>query len=87
MTSVPTADLTLLSSDSLTWYQSSASAERGFCRVCGGNLFWRPAGENRTAITAGTLDTPTHIRLQEHIFVADKSDYYEINDSLPKSPR
>jgi len=87
MTSVPTADLTLLCSDSLTWYKSSARAERGFCRVCGGNLFWRPAGENRTAITAGTLDTPTHIRLQEHIFVADKSDYYEISDALPKRLR
>jgi len=36
------------------------------------------------AITAGTLDAPTHITLIEHIFVADKSDYYEINDDLPQ---
>lgn len=84
MTSVPNAGLTLISSASLTWYRSSDGAERGFCRVCGGNLFWRPTGEDRTAITAGTLDTPTHIRLREHIFVADKSDYYEIDDNLPK---
>jgi len=84
MTSVPNANLTLTSSEGLVWYKSSDAAERGFCRVCGGNLFWRPRGEDRTAITAGTLDAPTHITLIEHIFVADKSDYYEINDDLPQ---
>jgi hypothetical protein len=35
-------------------------------------------------VTAGTLDTPTRLFLSEHIFVADKSDYYQINDDLPK---
>jgi len=84
MTSVANADLELIFSDTLTWYRSSDRAERGFCRVCGGNLFWRPSGEERTAITAGTLDTPTNIKLGEHIFVSDKSDYYELNDDLPK---
>jgi len=84
MTSVPSANLTLTSSDSLRWYRSSDSAQRGFCGVCGSNLFWRPIGEDRTAITAGTLDTPTNITLTQHIFVADKSDYYAINDDLPK---
>jgi hypothetical protein len=84
MTTVPNADLTLISDSSLSWYRSSDTATRGFCRVCGSNLFWRPVGEDRTAITAGTLDTPTNITLVEHIFVADKSDYYEINDEVPK---
>jgi hypothetical protein len=84
MTSAASADLTLTSSASLTWYKSSQSAERGFCGICGSNLFWRPFGENRTAITAGTLDVPTGISMSEHIFVDDKSDYYEIDDDLPK---
>jgi hypothetical protein len=84
MTSVANADITLTASEGLVWYKSSEAAERGFCRICGGNLFWRPRAEDRTAITAGTLDAPTRITLIEHIFVADKSDYYEINDDLPK---
>jgi len=84
MTSVPSANLAMTSSDSLRWYRSSESAHRGFCGVCGGNLFWKPAGEDRIAVTAGTLDTPTNITLTEHIFVADKSDYYSISDDLPK---
>jgi hypothetical protein len=84
MTSAATDDLTLTSSQTLTWYRSSATAERGFCRVCGSNLFWRPEGEGRIAITAGTLDAPTGIKVMEHIFVADKGDYYSIDDNLPK---
>jgi hypothetical protein len=83
MTSAASDDLTLTSSGTLAWYRSSAAAERGFCRVCGSNLFWRPEGEGRTAITAGTLDGPTGIKLTEHIFVGDKGDYYSIDDDLP----
>ena len=84
MTSVPNADLTLTSSASSPGTNPPMTPSADFAAVCGGNLFWRPTGEDRTAITAGTLDTPTHIRLMEHIFVADKSDYYEIDDDLPK---
>jgi hypothetical protein len=84
MTSADLEDLTLLASETLSWYRSSASAERGFCRVCGSNLFWRPLAESRMAITAGSLDAPTGIKIMEHIFVADKGDYYSIDDELPR---
>jgi len=83
MTSAASEDLTLLSSRTLEWYRSSVTAERGFCRICGSNLFWRPDGEGTTAITAGTLDKPTGIKLKEHIFVGDQGDYYAIEDALP----
>lgn len=83
MTSAASDDLMLTSSATLAWFRSSAAAERGFCRVCGSNLFWRPEAQGRTAITAGTLDGPTGIRLIEHIFVGDKADYYSIDDDLP----
>jgi len=64
------------------WFASSNAAERGFCNRCGGNLFWRPLKDDRgwTSIMAGTLDPPTHLKLKQHIFVGDKSDYYEIMD-------
>jgi hypothetical protein len=84
MTSVRRANLALISSETLSWYKSSPGAERGFCRVCGGNLFWRQSGEDTISIAAGTLDTPTNLALTEHIFVADKSDHYQLNDDLPK---
>jgi hypothetical protein len=36
------------------------------------------------SITAGTLDTPTRLAVEQHIFVADKSDYYSIDDGVPQ---
>jgi hypothetical protein len=87
-TSAPSARIRLISADSLTWYASSAEAERGFCQRCGGNLFWRRTIGDRdtTSIMAGTLDTPTGLAVAEHIFVADKSDYYAIADGAPQHP-
>ena len=66
------------------WYQSSAEARRGFCPVCGSNLFWDGPGSH-LSIFAGTLDAPSGIRLEGHIFCADKGDYYNIDDDLPKA--
>jgi hypothetical protein len=84
MTSAPSANIELTNSGTLRWYKSSDTAERGFCGVCGGNLFWKLAGRDELSITAGTLDAPTHLAMEEHIFVADRSDYYTIDDDLPK---
>jgi hypothetical protein len=84
MTSAASADLVLTRADTLAWYASSPAAERGFCRVCGSNLFWKPKADERMSITAGTLDMPTGLKMNEHIFVADKADYYELDDDLPK---
>lgn len=83
-TAAANADLTIEGSDALTWHPSSDAAERGFCKVCGGNLFWRRFGGDRTSIMAGTLDPPTGLAITLHIFVADKSDFYEITDEAPR---
>lgn len=69
----------------LTWFAASDHARRGFCRVCGAHLFWERAGSKRISICMGCLDEPTGIRLADHIFVAEKGDYYEINDGLPQA--
>ena len=81
-TEAPTSAIKLIESTTLTWYVSSDVAKRAFCNRCGGNLFWRELDEtkNQTSIMAGTLDPPTHLRIEKHLYVADKSDYYSIND-------
>ena len=66
------------------WYESSVTARRGFCGICGSNLFWDGPGEN-LSIFAGTLDGPTGLGLAGHIYCAHKGDYYEIADGLPKA--
>ncbi len=68
----------------VTWYQSSTTAKRGFCGVCGSNLFWDGGGEN-LSIFAGTLDGATGLQTAGHIFVADKGDYYQIMKGLSQA--
>ena len=77
-------DLDLTSDANLSWYRSSADAERGFCNICGSSLFWRPVHGGHISIMAGTLDTPTGLEAVAHIFVADAADYYTIDDGLPR---
>jgi hypothetical protein len=79
--------LRVLSAQSLRWYQSSATARRGFCGTCGSQLFWEPAAGGHVSIWAGTLDTPTGLMASMHIFVAGKGDYYAITDGLPQWPQ
>lgn len=71
----------------LKWYHASEDARRGFCGVCGATLFWEALGADRIAIAAGTLDGDAGVRLTAHIFVADKGDYYELDDGLPQFPQ
>lgn len=71
-------------SGAVAWYQSSETARRGFCGTCGSNLFWDGAGVN-LSIFAGTLDGATGLALIGHIYCADKGDYYELSDDLPKA--
>lgn len=77
--------------DSLGWFRSSDYARRGFCKECGSSLFWHAdkldEHKHRIAVSAGVVDAPTGLSLAEHIFVADKGDYYEISDSLPRKDR
>ncbi len=71
----------------VAWFESTPGAvRRGFCPVCGSSLFWDRIGAEVTDVLAGTLDLPTGLSLQDHIFVADKGDYYAIADGLPQYP-
>lgn len=81
-TSAPRDSVTI--TGKVQWYQSSPGAKRGFCPVCGSNLFFDGAGDN-LAIFAGTLDAPTGLAVRGHIFCDDKGDYYELTDDLPKA--
>jgi hypothetical protein len=47
-------------------------------------LFWREDGADQIAIAAGTIDGTTGLQTAAHIFVADKGDYYRLDDDLPQ---
>ncbi|HLS69046.1 MAG TPA: GFA family protein [Kiloniellales bacterium] len=86
-TSVRREDLRLTEERGLSWYHASDIARRGFCRHCGGSVFWDGHGKAFIEIAAGTLAGDTGLRSAAHIFVADKGDYYEITDGLPQYPQ
>jgi len=77
-------DLTIEGEAALSWYRSSETARRAFCRSCGANLFWQRDGAAQVSIMAGTLDDGHGLRTAAHIFIGDKGDYYEIADGLPQ---
>jgi len=84
-TQVPNARLRILCDDGLKWFRSSDVARRGFCTGCGASLFWQHDDENATSIGTGTLDGTTGIKTAKHIYVADKGDYYEIENGPEQS--
>ena len=85
-TKAQNGDLTITEERGLTWYNASDKARRGFCRDCGANLFWQPAGMQTTSIAAGTLDQPSGLATIGHIFTAEKGDFYDIADDLAQFP-
>jgi hypothetical protein len=44
-------------------------------------LFWKPDGEERISFSAGSIDGPTGLTIEGHIFCAYKGDYYEISQN------
>ena len=87
-TSIQYTSLALLEQQSLKWYKSitdeTPNVYRGFCAECGSSLFWYPRNQERIAVAAGSLDDPIKLKTIGHVWVSQISDYYQINDDLPK---
>ena len=82
-TNVSDDALTIEGGDAVHWYRASSTASRGFCGTCGSALFWKSDGSVVTSVLAGAFDDPSGLEAVKHIFVADKGDYYGIDDGLP----
>jgi hypothetical protein len=77
-TSVPKHKLVLTNQETLSWYTSSPSAQRGFCHRCGASLFWQWHDSEAISVAAGSLDDDSACEFDQHIFSATKGDYYTI---------
>lgn len=83
-TGAPVVSYRIDGPEHVAWYRSSPEAERGFCKRCGSKLFWRQIDAERLDVTMGSLDQPTGMHLEKHIWVAHRGDYYDIDDAVPK---
>ncbi|WP_299348643.1 GFA family protein [uncultured Shimia sp.] len=79
---VPETDLTI--SGDVIWFEASDVAKRGSCTRCGAFLFWKAHAEDTISFALGAIDGPTGMKLEKHIFVSDKGDYYDIADGVPQ---
>ncbi len=79
--------ISITGAEHLTWYRSSEKVRRGFCSKCGSWLFWEPVFQDWTSVSLGSIDGKTGLKLERHIFVSEKGDYYELNDGLPQNER
>jgi len=80
-------NILILKDEGLAWYQISEIARRGFCRVCGSGLFWESKGQDSTGIVVGSLENRNELNTIGHIFVEEKSHFYDITDDLPQFQR
>lgn len=81
------ADVVVTGGEAVSWYRASEEAGRGFCRTCGSALFWKLDGSDVISIMAGSFDQPSGLVGGEHIFCADKGDFYQLSDGLPQFDR
>ena len=69
--------------EQLSWYESSAGAERGFCQQCGASMFFRSerwAGELHIAL--GCIDDAIDRRPQANVFFDRHVDWMPIDTTL-----
>ena len=83
---VRTADLRWLRGEDLArFYESSPGEHRGFCSVCGSNLFTKFAARpQELGLALGILDDDPGCRPICHVFVGSKAPWHEITDALPQ---
>ena len=70
--------------DAIGVYPSSAWAERGFCKTCGTNLFYRMPQQGTTILWLGGFDDPSGFELAGEIYIDDKPDFYALAGDHPR---
>lgn len=74
--------VSLKSVENIGIYQSSAWAERGFCKQCGTHLFYRISDGGPYFIPAGLFDEAV-LSLDHQVFIDEKPDYYSFSQVTP----
>jgi hypothetical protein len=77
------ADITLEGADALTWYQSSETSRRAFCRTCGARVLKEVTPAGRWLISAGLIDGPTGKRIIKNLWEQSKPDWYDLPAVAP----
>ena len=72
-------------SGALSLIRTSPEVERGFCGACGTSLTYRHVRRSgEIDFTLVSLDDPTLLQPQAHVWVQDKLPWVEIVDGMPQ---
>lgn len=69
-------DVTWAGEQDITVYDSSQWAERGFCRKCGTNLFYRLKELKEYHMAVGLLDNSDSLKFTTQVFIDEKPENY-----------
>lgn len=67
----------------VTVYRSSDWAERGFCTICGANLFYRLVDSEEHMLSVGVLDDQAPFVMEEQCFIDEKPPGYSFANDVP----
>ncbi len=66
-------------------FESSPGKKRAFCKRCGSPIFSkRDSLPEVLRIRAGIINGKLEVKPVAHAYIADKADWWDINDDLPK---
>ncbi len=67
--------------DNLSWFESSKTAKRGFCKTCGSSIFKSRRDDTvKYLISAGSFDDSSNFKTIKNIWLESKGNYYIVPD-------
>jgi hypothetical protein len=75
---VSVGNVTFEGAEHITRYSSSDWAERGFCAICGSNLFYRLKEPDHHILQMGTFDNQAAFRVTGEIYIDEKPPGYDL---------
>ena len=68
-----------------TRFRSSEFAERGFCSNCGSTVSMHESVlADRVQIAVGSLDEPSRVHIDDHVWTEQAIEWFHIADELPR---
>lgn len=67
--------------ENISVFDSSAWADRGFCRKCGSHLFYRLKESRQFMIPVGLFDNDQGLVFGHQVFIDEKPSYYSFADN------
>jgi hypothetical protein len=74
------SDVSFGGAENISVFNSSDWAERGFCKKCGSNLFYRVKKTNHHFMPVGLFDETGSLMLDHQIFIDKKPHYFDFSN-------